>query len=115
MSMRLSRATGLGIALLLLVTAGCAAGPRIPDRQPDVTGVVAGAGAPGGPVLDEPSDAYFEGMSLLRGDPVVVGDDGAALPPTEIQDGDAVDVWIDGPCAESFPVQCDVTALRLRR
>ena len=111
--MTLRRVAALGIALLLLAAA-CTAEPPIPDREPDVTGVVAGADGPGGPVLAEPSDGYFEGMSLLRGNPVVVGSDGAVVPVLTIEDGDAVEVWIDGPCAESFPVQCDVTALRLR-
>lgn len=103
----------LGAAVLLLLSA-CTAGSPTPDREPDVTGVVAGAGEPGGPVLAESSDGYFEGMGLLRGDPVVVDEDGTAVASSELADGDAVDVWVEGPCAESFPVQCDIAALRVR-
>lgn len=105
----------ISVALLALATSGCAvAAPGIPDREPDVTGVVALASPSGDPVLADPSDAYFEGMSLLQGDPVIVkGDDGEAVPPTELENGDEVEVWIDGACAESYPVQCGIVALRL--
>lgn len=107
------RRAPIGAALLLLAATACTAQPAVPDRDSDVTGVVAGADEPGGPVLAEPSDGYFEGMGLLRGDPVVADADGREVPVSELDDGDAVEVWIDGACAESFPVQCDVTALRL--
>lgn len=104
----------LGLSLLALMVAGCA-DPGAPDREPDVTGVVALVGTPSAPVLTEPSDAYFEGMSLLRGDPVLVDGEGRPVPYDQLQDGDAIEVWTDGPCAESFPVQCPVTALRVYR
>ncbi|MCF4122276.1 hypothetical protein L1785_14950 [Antribacter sp. KLBMP9083] len=105
----------LGVALFALATSSCAGTAGIPDREPDVTGVVAGAGGSGDPVLAEPSDDYFEGMRLLRGDPVIVrGDDGEPVPSTELDDGDEVEVWTDGACAESYPVQCGIVALRLR-
>jgi hypothetical protein len=108
------------VALLAAVTAGCAdtgarGGGSPPDREPDVSGVVAGTGEPGGAVLAEPSDAYYEGMGLLRGDPLIVkGDDAQPVSPAELEDGQRVDVWTDGVCAESFPVQCGITALRLQ-
>ena len=108
------RRTLVSALLLLAAVSACAAGPTVPDREPDVTGVVAGADEPGGPVLAEPSDRYFEGMGLLRGDPVVVDADGQATSIATLEDGDAVEVWIEGICGESFPVQCDVTAIRLR-
>ena len=67
-----------------------------------------------GPVLAEPSDGYYEGMGLLRGDPVIVrSSDGQTVPTSGLENGQEVDVWTDGACAESFPVQCGILALRL--
>ena len=90
-------------------------GAEVPNRPPDVTGLV-GLGdeyaAP--PYLIEPSDGYYLGMSLLVGDPVVVrGQDGEPLAGSELREGDEVAVWVDGGCQESFPVQCDVVALQV--
>ena len=92
---------------------GPAAG--VPDREPEVTGVVSFTGTPPIPVLTEPSDPYFDRMSLLRGDPVLVDGDGREVPYDQLADGDAIEVWTDGGCAESYPVQCPVTALRVNR
>ncbi len=92
-------------------------GDELPDREPDVTGVVAvGVGdAQPGRSLAEPSDAYYEGMALAGrdGEPLVVGPDGSALSVTDLADGDEIAVWIEGGCAESYPVQCDVIAIRV--
>lgn len=104
-----------GVALLAFASSSCGDAGRLPDRQPDVTGVVAGTDQPAGPVLTEPSDSYFERMSLVRGDPVLVKSSaGESVPFSELEDGDEVEVWIDGACAESYPVQCGIVALRLR-
>jgi hypothetical protein len=84
----------------------------VPGRAPDVTGMVSEAGSSGGPVLADPSDDYFEGMSLVRGDPVVARDNAEASI-SDLRDGEAVEVWIEGVCAESFPVQCTVVAVRV--
>lgn len=107
--------TALAVLLLAAVACatGCTAGADVPDRPADVTGVVAGADVGGDPVLADPSDGYYEGMSLLRGEPVVVGPDGQRLEPADLSDGDAVEVWVDGACAESFPVQCGIAAVRV--
>lgn len=86
-----------------------------PTRAPEVTGRIG---------LDddvarlvEPSDTYFDGMVLVtRG-----GDDAALLvdeggdPVTlaDLDDGMLVDVWVAHGCDESYPVQCDVEALRV--
>lgn len=107
---RRSGLTVLGAAAIVLAVAACGGSP-VPDRDPDVTGVVAGSAS--APVLAEPSDPYFDQMSLLRGEPVLIDHDGVELPYSELADGDAVEVWIDGACAESFPVQCTVTTLRV--
>lgn len=87
----------------------------LPERDPDVTGVVgAGPGAQVG-TLVEASDSYFEGMGLrLSGrEPLVVGADGQKLTVDDVDDGDRVAVWVAGGCAESFPVQCDVVAIEV--
>lgn len=101
------------VVLVLLVSAGCGTtsdGAAVPDRAPDVTGVV--AVREGTPVLTDASDAYFEGMGLLRGDPVVVRGTGEVAA-DELQPGDAVEVWTGDACAESYPVQCGILAVRL--
>ncbi len=65
-------------------------------------------------MLGEPSDPYYELMLLRRGDPVVVdGETGKTLDIADLDDGAEVEVWITGGCAESFPVQCEVVALRV--
>lgn len=85
-----------------------------PARPPDVSGVVRlDDGTFEAPYLAEPSDSYFEGMYLLRGDPPVFDRDGEPLAASDLADGDPVDVWVADVCAESFPVQCEVLALRL--
>lgn len=106
------RAVILGLALPATSAGGAA--ERVPDRPPDVTGRVALTDEPGSATLADPSDPYYEGMDLLRGDPLILGSDGAAVPSEDLADGDEVEVWIGGPCAESFPVQCEVAALRVK-
>jgi hypothetical protein len=90
---------------------------ELPDREPEVTGVVAAGVGDAQPTrfLAEPSDAYYEGMALAGsdGEPLVVGPDGDVLSVTDLNDGDEIAVWIEGGCAESYPVQCDVTAIRV--
>jgi hypothetical protein len=94
-------------------------GQLLPDRDPDVTGVV-GAGVgdaqPTG-FLAQPSDSYYDGMGLWRGDgePLVVGPAGDVLSVTDVNNGDEIAVWVAGGCAESFPVQCDVVAIHVIR
>lgn len=126
------RALALVVALVLtpvaacggdddLATGGTASTPldgpaaTVPDRDPDVTGVVART-AGEDPTIGAASDAYFEGMALLRGDPVVVdAASGDELTAADVVDGAEVAVWVEGPCAESYPVQCTVVALRIGR
>jgi hypothetical protein len=129
MTVRLTSLLVVCVALLAIV-GGCgddsevvgseapSAGPDtfVPERPPDVTGTVAVmGGAHGeGPHLTDPSDRYYEGMSLVQADTTIVSAaTGQAVGAAEIQDGDAVEVWVTGGCGESFPVQCDVEALRI--
>lgn len=86
---------------------------ELPDREPDATGVVAQPTRS----LAASSDAYYEGMGLSRndGEPIVVGLDGNVLSVTDLADGDEIAVWVEGGCAESYPVQCDVVAIHIIR
>ena len=88
---------------------------RLPDREPDVTGVATAQGS--GFALARPSDDYFGGMMLARreagAEPIVVGPDGNVLSIGALRDGDDVAVWVATGCAESRPVQCDVVAIRV--
>ena len=101
----------LALGLLL---AACAAPTGVPDREPEVTGVVTAADDPDGPRLAQPSDDYYEGMLILGGDPHVVTSDGGDLDPAELRDGDEVALWVADACAESFPVQCTVEVVQVR-
>ncbi|MBZ2197404.1 hypothetical protein [Occultella gossypii] len=97
-------------ALTLALTAAACSGPGgPPDRDPDVTGTVGSEGTT--LVLAAPSDPYYEGMDLLRGDPGVLRGD-QPIEAAELVDGEDVEVWIEGGCAESFPVQCQVVTVR---
>ncbi|MBN0042295.1 hypothetical protein JN535_19275 [Cellulosimicrobium cellulans] len=112
------RATALALTLLVGLTpllAGCAAddpdgATAPPDRPADVDGTV--DRDEGAPRLVDASDPYYEGMSLLSASTVVLDADGARVDGDALVDGDAVEVWAD-VCAESYPVQCQVVAVRV--
>lgn len=105
--------TALPVAVVLLALMASCAGPgSVPDREPDVTGVVHVGSDEGGAVLAEASDRYFEGMSLLKGDPLIVRLEGSRrIEPSELDAGEGVKVWVGDVCAESDPVQCEIEAL----
>jgi hypothetical protein len=91
------------------------AAAAVPTREPEVTGRL--EVADGVVRLVEPSDTYFTEMVLVstrRDDEVLVVDEGGdALAVEDLDDGMLVDVWVGGACAESYPVQCDIEALRV--
>ncbi len=99
-----SRCTVLAAAVVALV-AGCTA----TAGRADVSGVVAGDGERAS--LADASDPYYEGLWLGQGDPVVTRDGGRTV--ADLRDGDRIDVWLDGGCAESYPVQCDVGVIQV--
>lgn len=95
--------------------AGCAAddsdgAAAPPERPADVDGTV--DSDEGAPRLVDASDPYYEGMSLLSASTVVLDADGARVDGDTLVDGDAVEVWAE-VCAESYPVQCQVVAVRV--
>lgn len=104
-----------GLLLLVFAASSCGEPTGAPDRPADVTGVVAQSQA-GEFVLAAPSNEYYDGMALLRGDPVVISDgDDQPIAASELVGGDGVEVWISDGCAESFPVQCNIAALRVKK
>ncbi|MFS0703448.1 hypothetical protein AB6N23_02890 [Cellulomonas sp. 179-A 9B4 NHS] len=98
------------VAATVALLAACSAPADVPERDPDVTGTVA-LGADGGPVLVDASDRSYEGIRLLQDDPAVLRGD-EAVDAADLTDGDRVEVWLAGGCAESWPPQCDVVAVR---
>lgn len=78
---------------------------------PTVTGVVAGSARHA--ALTEASDGYYEGMSLTSPDPRVVDADDQPISIGDLVTGDEVEVWVGDVCRESFPVQCDLVAVRV--
>lgn len=89
----------------------------VPGREPEVRGVVSKVTTDlgyGEYQLVDPSKSYYEDMSLLGGDPVIVDHEtGDLLDVSDLEDGAEVEVWITGGCLESSPVQCAVAALRV--
>ena len=86
-----------------------------PTRAPEVTGrLVVDDGAVR---LGEESDSYYAGMVLISpdgGDDVLVVDEGGEdLSRDDLAEAMLVDVWVGDACAESYPVQCDIEALRI--
>ena len=100
------------LACALLVA--CASGFNPPDRAPDAVGSAASVETSDGvtSVLFEhdPSYEYFEGTTFVLDDQVDVG--GKVTRASDIEVGARVVVWT-GPCAESFPVQCQVEAVKV--
>lgn len=99
----------LGVAAMLVACcAACSDGP-VPSGEPDVTATVSRTAST--VVLTDVDDEYFRGMALRADTPVV---DGAGDTTTQaLRDGDRVRVWIDGGCAESYPVRCTVAAVQV--
>lgn len=111
-----TRAAAAAAALVLL--AACAPAVTYPSREPDAVGTasdVTVAGADGIRfVLGGYADgAYFYNAAITVGPQTTVGDaEGRPIDPQAIASDARVSVWVDA-CAESYPVQCAATALRV--
>ena len=103
--------TPLALVVLVVVALGGCTSSTVPARPPEVTGTVSADASGDEPFLSGASDGYYEGMPLRLDDAVVVdaGDSPAGAP----GDGEQVEVWVGEACNESFPVQCDVVAVRV--
>ena len=97
-----------------IVLAGCAGGFNPPDRAPDAVGSAASVETSDGVTRvlfeHEAGYEYFEGTTFVLDDQVNVG--GKVTDASAIEVGDRVVAWT-GACAESFPVQCQVEAVKV--
>ncbi|WP_084129081.1 hypothetical protein [Demequina sp. NBRC 110055] len=104
----------IAVAGVALVLAGC--GSSLPEREPEAVGkadaVVTEGDTTSVSFGTAPGYEYFEGTTFVLGPEVAVG--GAVDSAADILAGDAINVWT-GACAESFPVQCQVEAVEVRR
>jgi hypothetical protein len=83
---------------------------ELPDRAPDAAGTL--LVLDGGGFQLETDDSYFQDASLsFNDDSVLVDAADQPITTSDLTDGTDVEVWTDA-CAESFPVQCTVEALR---
>lgn len=100
--------------LACTLLAGCTHPFNPPDRLSDAHGTAAGVETSGGvtEVLfqHDPGFEYFEGTTFVLDDQVRVG--GKVTRASDIEAGDRVVVWTN-ECAESFPVQCQVEAVKV--
>jgi hypothetical protein len=117
MDVRLSARAAAGIAALL-VLGGCAPAVSLPEREPDAVGTATD-------VMPSSPDAirftltgynemdYFWHAVITVGPQTVLSDsEGRPMHPEAIASGNQVSIWVE-MCAESYPVQCTATALRL--
>lgn len=106
------RAAALPVAVLAVLLSACAAS-GVPDREPDAVGtvsqIIGDERVTGLLFAPEAGYEYFDQTVFTVEDSTTL--EGVASR-TEIGAGDAIEVWT-GPCAESFPVQCDVVAVRV--
>lgn len=104
----------LAVAGLALILAGC--GSSLPERDPEAVGTADAVATEGDTTsvsfVTAPGYEYFEDTTFVLGPEVAVG--GAVDSAADILAGDAISVWT-GACAESFPVQCQVEAVEVRR
>ncbi|WP_297084013.1 hypothetical protein [uncultured Demequina sp.] len=109
--MRTAASARLALVLTGLVALTGCSSESLPDREADAVGTAAEVVTEGEAtrVLFEYGDGYeyFEGTTFVIDDDVTVAgvDDRSGIPA-----GAALEVWT-GPCAESFPVQCEVEAV----
>jgi hypothetical protein len=64
--------------------------------------------------LVDASDAYYEGMTVrLLDGATLTAASGDPISRAALSAGSTVDVWVDGGCNESYPVQCDLIGLQV--
>ena len=95
--------------LAVLVLTGCATGdgggsPAAPasSAPPDLVGTVTQISAPDRVLVEEQPGVQGGRKAWVQADAA-----GVTV-------GAAVEVWISGPCAESYPEQCGAARIRLR-
>lgn len=106
-------------ALVLAVgAAGCAPRDKNPGAEPAVEGVVADVVTDEGGTVAftlsglDTGDYFFDARIAIGPDTTVTDAEGNELESSAVADGVVVEVWTDR-CAETYPVQCVATAVRL--
>ena len=119
------------LPLLALVALGCSTTTALPERAPDVSGIVTAvraidaeapnAGEQIGTIRVEENPADSSGsakfdLRLTRETLIVVRPGEVTDPGTfdQILTGQRVDVWITGPVAESYPAQAAASHVLVR-
>src|SRR5512133_2330065 len=103
----------LAIALVALALTGCS--PGVPDSDPSMSGQIVGV-LPGDQLgsiaVEAPKAAdveYDRAVVAITSDTTLFVETGAAgteeIAFEDLAVGDEVDVWFEGPVAESYPVQ----------
>jgi hypothetical protein len=121
------RARTTAVALVAVLSlASCGTAASFPDTAPDARGTLApyeyDPVSSAGPdtvvfhlTVEEDAYSYFQDAVLNIDDHTVIGDQsGVTLNKGDLSAGLWVEVWTDS-CRESYPVQCDVTHIRLAR
>lgn len=118
-SLRLAAA--LILAALSPLTACLPPEIALPDREPDIRGEISELrpidGSPDtiGTFVVRGSGNYDYALVIMREDTKLLFDPGdstaRSIGAVEITDGDTVEVWFEGPVAESYPVQGTAAAI----
>jgi hypothetical protein len=109
----------VAVAAALALTA-CTPAVSLPESEPDAVGI-AKAVVPTGEdtvnfILAGYADGeYFHEASITVGPETAVADaQGRPIDPMALMSGTQVSVWVEA-CAESYPVQCVATAMRVEQ
>ena len=116
--------------VVAIALAACATKVALPEREPDVRGVVtavtpADAGETGGERLgtlrieENPADASGSAKWVLTitGNTIVLVRPGEVTEPASFERlviGQRVDAWVTGPVRESYPMQADASHVLVR-
>lgn len=108
------------VTLAMFALAACAPTVSFPDAPPDAEGIAKGVVPSSEDTITFVLAGYAEGdyfneAHVTVGPETVVGDSqGRPIDPMALSSGAVVSVWVD-VCAESYPVQCTATALRVEQ
>ena len=114
-------AVALAFALALL-GGGCTGSTARPDAPPSILGTISqllpadsAADIAGGFLIDDGQDGYdFDKASVtVTGDTRIVTAEGVSGTFADLANGQRVEVWFEGPVAESYPVQATAGEIRI--
>jgi len=116
----LATASALVLLMLFALVTGCSSedtslpdptGPKVPDRAPDIRGVVVNTTRTAGQIAmlvegdPEGGTTYDRASVTVTGSTKVLHRDGTSATLANVPDGARIEVWFTGPVAESYPVQ----------